>query len=695
MQAYHGNRAQLLRTATVELQKAGLLKALVGKDPAFDLDVARELRRLKDPTLEKDTGNRHAQQAAKILGPVMDAGRAMMNKAGAFIGEVDGYMGRQYHDMMKIRGDGSEAAYQAWRAEAYRRFNIDEMHPDSDAAHIESAMRDRWQSLKSGLFDTASSEALNGFSGGHNLGKKVSQNRSIIFKSADDWFAYNQKFGKGGVMDAIWAGADMAARDAAIMASLGTNPDAMFRKWHNANVDAAAKLNTPAGDKLADKLKTNPNQGLFDLATGKASIPANQTWATIGATTRNLMQFRHLGGVLFSTTSDIPTVMGTLRRNGVPFFKAFGDTVASLMPQGERAKEIALAVHAGMDGATGHILHRFRTEDGVPGLMAEAVNQFHRWNGLTWETDAMKAGMARGLMHNLAFHAEKDFAALDPMMQGTLRRYGIESAEWDVARATAQVADDSRKYITPGDIGDEAVSGKFFNYITDQIRVGMTEPTLRSAMLTTGGQRAGTASGEIIRSLMQFKSFTATFMQRSLGDTFMRGQGAYGFSPKNIDYPGMVHLAVGMTLAGAITNAIRDFTQNKVRDVPQDAAGWGRFAGEAMLTGGATGFLGDTFLGHGLNSAGDVAKHFAGPLPVHIMEALAAGSSVIQGSNRHDRGDIAVKKLVGGLDAATPNIPFFQAGVKYLILHYLSEPGAVERYNRSVKQQERSFIFRP
>lgn len=684
---HHSLRAQLVGPATAELANAKLLKVMRTGDPRFDADVARELYRRKDPTLGPATGNARAVEAARILGNVMDAGRAMMNKAGAFIGEVEGYMGRQYHDMFKVRGVGPAGDFAAWRDVAMKEFNLDKMYPDLTPERINSALRETWQSLATGRFDSATNESLNGFNGGRNLGKKVSQQRSIIFNDADAWVRYNQKFGKGSVMDAVWAGADSAARDTAIMGKFGTNPQAMFDKWHDENVQALYDRGEMA---KGDALKGNPNKGLFDTLTGAANHPASQTIATMGATVRNVMQLIHLGGVVFSTISDLPMTMGTLRHNGVPFWKALTEQMSALFPKGEDTKELAMAMGAGIDGMTGHIIHRFRLEDGMPGKMADAVNTFHRWNGLQYETDSMKRGMGLALSHNLAFHADKEFAALPELMQATMRRYGIEAPEWDIARAANKTAADGRAYLMPAEIENPAVSRKMWNLITDQIREGMNEPTAAARQFSTMGTQSGTYWGEITRSIFQFKSFTYSFMQRSGGRTFLRGP--------TVDWPGAVYLLAGMTLAGYASNALRDLAANRVTATPTDAEGWGALVARSMVAGGAAGFYGDVLLRQGGKSAGDVAKQMIGPAPATAFDLVSAWNSIAQGSNKTERSTIAKKEAIQLLQHNFPNIPIAKAATDYMLLHFLMEsvaPGSVARHDRAMRKQGQTYILRP
>lgn len=683
---HHGLRAQLLGPLVKALSEAKLLNVLKSRDRGFDLDVARELYRRDDPAAGPASGNKAAVTVAKLLGDTLDTMRAMQNKAGAFIGHLENYMGRQYHDMWKIRGDFSDAAFANWRDKTVPRLDMDKMYGDAPPEHVALSLRQTWQALASGLHDTGSREALGGFQGTANLGKKVSQNRTLQFKSADDWFHYNEDFGKGGVMDAIVSGADGAARDTALMQTFGTNPKAMFDRWHNEMMDAAYAR----GDgKAGDTLKGNPNDGLFDVITGRAAIPQNANIAYVAATVRNSMQLIHLGSVIFPAMTHLAIIPDVLRHNGIPLWKGLASTFRSLVPPGPEAKEIAHALGAGIDGMMGHVINRFRTEDGAPGAMAEAVNVYHKLNGFGYYLDALRTGQGLALSHNLAFNAGKEFADLAPKMQATLRRYGIEQGEWDTGRASAQQAADGRNYLMPSAIGDEAVSQKFQTYITDQIREGLNDHTPYARQLVTFGTKPGTVSGEIVRSLTQFKAFTVTMMERQMGRAFTRN---------GVDIPGALYLMVGMTMAGYAGNTLRDLFSNQSVRQPKDAAGWAGVVRDAMIGGGATGLYGDVLLKDTAKSGGDVLKSFAGPSAATVADAIAAVHSITAGANTKSRGQIALREGQHLLANNVPNLFYAKAAYDYLFPYMFREmasPGATMRHEKLMRDQGQHFILPP
>lgn len=86
----------------------GLIDRLVNfwgfGDKAFERNVAREMHILSGGQGVASTGDADAAKAAKVLHDALERGRSMQNDAGAWIGKLEGYIGRQAHDRLKIAG---------------------------------------------------------------------------------------------------------------------------------------------------------------------------------------------------------------------------------------------------------------------------------------------------------------------------------------------------------------------------------------------------------------------------------------------------------------------------------------------------------------------------------------------------------------------------------------------------------------
>lgn len=675
---HHMLRNKLLAGMVNELGP-DLMKLAASGDKALDRRVAVELKRRDNPALEADTKDPNAKKIAAAMGKVLDGSRAMLNKEGAFIGKIDGYIVPQTHDMWKIR----KAGFDKWREGIMADRDVEHDFPDTTPEHIQSRLQDEFQAMRSGVHDSSGV----GGRGNYSVANKVSQQRTITFKSAEGWLKYNDAFGKGGVMDSVFDVADRAGRDTALMRMFGTTPKRMFDELHKENIAAAIAR---GDDKMSDRLKGNLNDSLFATVSGVSDTPGRATLATVGANVRSAQQMLKLGMIMGSAVSHIPINALVLRHNGVPFLEGMANQLRSLFPRTAEGKAMAASVHAGLDGMFGHVIRRFHTEDGAPGWFSGAVNVFHKANGFSYFMDAQKQGVGLALAHSLATNAGKAFEALDPKMQTSLRRYGIEAAEWDVGRASAQKAADGRNYLVPSEIADPKVSDKFQTYITDQISEGANEPTPWARNAAALGTRPGTWAGEVTRTLAQFKSFAITMGERQFGREFKRN----GF-----DKMGSLLLVSSMTAFGFLGNQLRLLASNAYQHPPTTAEGWASLIKDSMLNGGALGLLGDMFARDGLKTGGDVLKTMLGPTAGTAADIIAAANTVREGSSKNERQTLLKNEALRvGQNDLMPNFWFLHAAYAYLghyMIQNMVHPGAVQRHEKVLKEHSQSFIWRP
>jgi hypothetical protein len=683
----HGITAQLQGQVVSALRKEGLLQALRRRVAEFDRDVARELWRLEAPEGAAETGNKAAKRTAEILHAAQEAARARQNAVGAWIGKLDHYITRQSHDMWKVRGDGSDGAFKAWSDFILPRLDERTFDRLDSPADIPKFLKETWKSLSDGIHETSSRETM-GFTGPANLAKKVSEERVLHFKSADDWFDYNQQFGQGGVLDAINAGFQKAGRDVALMTRLGTNPEAMFDSW----VKSLAVRAHQRGDyAMVDALNDKWNRSILDVITGAANKPGGKgTLAKIGTVARVMEQLSKLGGVTLSSLPDLAVNAAMLRHNGIGFFESIGKQVRELLPgKGAAHREVADQLAVGIDGLIGDVMHRFTAADQPLGHLSHAVQTFHRFTGLTAWTDSLKNAGGLMLSNNLGRNAGKEFADLAPRLQTTLRRYGIEQAEWDAMRPAAMKAEDGNMHLLPEAVralGDDALADKLQTYIVDQVREGMTEPTAGGRALATWGTQGGTVAGELVRMMMQFKLYTATFMQRSLGREIGRD---------GIDGVGLAQLIAGTTILGYVSMTLKDLAKGRAPREPESASDMAKLVGAAMTQGGGLGIYGDFLFGEANRMGGGLAETLAGPSVgtaadfLRLMQTLRDGTVQLAGGEKVKGHPAADTLQFVKNNAPFINLFYTRAALDYLVLYSLQEylnPGYLRRYERQVEK---------
>lgn len=74
------------------------------------------------------------------------------------------------------------------------------------------------------------SDGASSIFGSRDVAKSSVYRRVLHFKTADDWFAYNDIFGAGNLKEAFFSGMQTAGRNIGIMDTLGTKPKIILKK---------------------------------------------------------------------------------------------------------------------------------------------------------------------------------------------------------------------------------------------------------------------------------------------------------------------------------------------------------------------------------------------------------------------------------------------------------------------------------
>ena len=704
-----------------DLKREGLLQFVqarlfaTGKGP-LDNKIAIELYELRDGGTPGRSGSADAQKIAAIINRYQELARADQNRVGAFIRKLPGYIVAQSHDMFRIRAAGQDE----WIAKALPLLDADKTFDGADPIEF---LKGVYAELSTGAFYKADADApLIGFKGPANLAKKASQSRVLHFKDAESWTAYNDAFGQGGLMEAATFGLRRAARNVALMETLGTNPRAMFDRL----VTEYGQEGIADGSAAAFKEKSSRLKGMMDVADGTVDIPGSVTVARISSGIRAWNSMAKLGGAVLSSLPDIATAAGELRYQGRGFLSGLGDQVGSFLgsiPKGAARRDVAERIGAGIDGMLGSILSRITAADTMPGKMSKLQNSFFRLNLLSWWTDAHEAGFSSIMSRDLAKLSDTAFDALPVDRQRVLSQFGIGGAEWDVIRAHGGFdAEDGARYVVPdmlGDAPDEAFTGlvsgkvtaskikaardtldsKLRAYYLDRTSYGVLKGGIREKFATTQGLQAGTTAGEALRFFMQFKTYSVSFVNKTLGrfaeeDTFWKVPGGLARMPWG-EKRQAAQMILAMTALGYLSMTMKDIAKGREPRDPMDPASWQ----QAFLQGGGAGIYGD-FLSSDFNRfGGGGLETLAGPTAGMAGDALrlfGAAKDWVNGTAKAPDGQaFAIFKN------NTPflNLFYTRAALDYLILYDVQEavsPGSLKRMEKRIKEETgQGFILPP
>jgi hypothetical protein len=720
---------QLKGAFNLEVRRAGLEDKIKQGDPVWERAVFEEKRNIDNPDPARpQPADPTVRKMAEIWARHDETRRLALNQAGAWIGKLDEWGGRQTHDMWKIRSaagqwswnpltgfrrpGGTDADYAAWRevfAPRVGERTLQGIEPEARERYI----KELWGRLASGVHTQKNGgDWLGGFKGPGNVAKRLSQERKIFLKDGQAAWEYNQKFGRGSLLESISNTIEHDANNIVQMEMFGTNPEVFIKNLAEKLRERAAKR----GDLVvSDGLKESEVQPLIDVMTGKANIPKHSSLAYWAGTIRNVNVVRALGKAFISSFSDIPSNAMMLRRNGIPLFESIPRQLMAQIPGMTSAEkhELGLVMGAWAEGAVSDGHRRWRAEDTRYGAAwSQRASNWMFWLNLQdWENNHLKTDSVWQLAASYAYHQRYAFDQLPARMRATLDRYNNGDAEWQALRkVVTRTEDGEHNLLLPAEIlklPDEAVAhlgpnperarqtlaDQYGTLLNDQVGEGMSDPTIGLRRGMRMGTRPGEAMGVVADAMWQFKSFTASFMQRSVGRELFRGQTKIGSF--NVDIPGLVHLMIGVSVFGMFSVMAKDLVQGKdPLSRLGTAAGIRDFIYQSVAQGGGFGILGDILFG--ANTFGrDFWSSLAGPTASGLNDVTKVFQDLLHGDIKKVPGEVA-----RFAEQWTPyaNLFYLDLALRHLFFYGLQEkanPGYLRRMEQKARHDQQRYWLSP
>ena len=660
------------------LEKEGLMPIVHKKE--MQPEIERELWALSEGK-GGVTKSKEALQIAKIIHKNNEALRLRQNRAGAAIDKLEGFTVSQSHDRSAIR----KAGVQAWKEKILPLLDKEKTFMGDD---VNEFLDSTYEVLTTGISKKdKAAEGLFEFKGPSNLAKKASRSRVLHFKDADSSIEYRNLYGKRDFMEGVMLGIDGASRNVALMETLGTNPRAMFDKMLE---DTRKKYR---GDPEKVKGLENPRmlKNYYEEVDGSTLIPESPSLATIGSTIRAIQSMAKLGMALISSFSDIPIKASELQHQNFGFLESYGIAFSDIRLPSKLRKQASASLGVGMNGMTGSVAARWTSSDDLTGTASKLQRLFFKMNGLEWWTDSQKVGTGMAMSHRLATLKGLSFDKLDADTKRLFRNYDIDASDWESIRKAANKMDDGNEYITPDAIRDiegltakqkEVLEDKLRAYFIDRADMATLTPDARERALLNQGLRRGTVEGEMLRFVMQFKSFPTTVL------TKVYGRALYGKG--KADIPALIQTAIMTTIMGYGVMVLKDLAKGREPRSLEDPKTWSA----ALLQGGGAGIMGDFLLGEYNRYGRDLVGTLAGPSFGMANDIAATASAAAH-------GDDASAKALQTLIANTPfaNLFYIRPAINHMFLYQLQEsmnPGYLRRMERRIeKENNQKFIIKP
>ena len=657
--------------------------------------------------------------------------RLKLNDRGANISKLWGYIVRQSHDpylvrdAAKVLGKNLEDMddsidpnlkskkdinynrnYKAWRDFVMEK--LDQERTFAGVEDIEEFMLFVYNSLVKNQYLKSDGAEFTFGSRQTARGKDVakaaglSAKRVLHFKTADNWFDYNDKFGVGNLKESFFSGLQTAGRNIGIMDTLGTKPADNFSKIKKAVGNKLNKLGRSTQD-LASDAKFDK---FLKVVDGSIYTVENFAVAKYSAIARAIASMAKLGGATVSAAADIGLYGSEMRYQGRSFLGGMAEAVGSLgkIKNTQQKKDIAEGLGFIADNTIYDVAGRYQVGDNLSKGFTKAQRFFFKLNLLSWWTNTLKEGSMLGMANYFAKQKNLAFDSLNPQLKSLFNVYNIDSTKWNIIRKTAmEKADDGKEFINIGlldqisDADVKKITGlddlskrelqiekdKFkasvSGMLLDRSIYAVIEPDARVRATLTQGYLAGTPMGEAIRFFGQFKAFPLSIVQKVLGREIDYFKGPNKDLARGI--VGLGSIIVTSGLLGYLSMTIKDLLKGRS---PRDPTKLNSVMA-AFLQGGGLGIYGDVLFQE-TRSGGDIIGNIAGPVPLTAFDLVQAIKYGIRGE-----GGKAGRTAYRAVSQSIPfmNLFYLKTAFDYLIGYQIMEtmsPGTLRRIERRMKK---------
>ena len=382
-----------------------------------------------------------------------------------------------------------------------------------------------------------------------------------------------------------------------------------------------------------------------DEATGTAAIPSNVDAAKLGTGVRSVLTMSKMSNLIVSSTiGDSMNIIASATYGGQhgmdalkPWLRMFDGLDA------KQRKVLALRFGEGMQGFIGSVYANAIETGPMNGGMAKMMDTYFKLIGVTKMFDHSRQAFVRERSVWLAHNRDKEFSQLDPFLQRGLTRNGIDSLRWDAIRSGPLEMVNGENYIMPESARhaeekhilliasprikeayrlsgvDEAKMQDTKNkrlkafekrrleiieqtrydlemqtrkYFMDETNYAVIQPNAKSRRIARGaiggarGVKPGSAIGEVLASMMMYKSFSIVNwdnMARAIENRNFLKMGAAG--------AGVLGRLLALQLIGGF---VIEYAKDIAKGNWPPKAPWDpELASRALSTGGTMGMYGD------------------------------------------------------------------------------------------------------
>lgn len=657
----------------------------------------------------ESTGDALAKKISDKMGDVFETMRDRFNRNGGDIGKLDNWGLPQTHNLEKIAQAGKEA----WVNKAESLIDTRQYVHENGDYYSQQEIR----SLLEYTYDTLSSDGANKIEVGRQatgggtskVTNRRGESRVLHFKDAESWLEYQSDFGGMQFVDLVEAHINGLSKDIAMVENLGSNPKTALKIL----MDAAANKDWEKGIKdNTTKSSRRRAQVMFDEFSGGNS-PQSQVLANLGLAYRSMNVASMLGGTTIASIADQATIAKTASVHDLSYRKAFGELIGQLNPANKADRDFAHSLGLATEEMLGSIARW--SDDGLTSAYGKSeklarissgvATQVMRVSFLNALTSASKVGFTKQLMEKYGrLSRSKAWNDLDPQDRELLSNTGLDERAWQVfqladpvvdrkgnqlmsARSIYEIPDEKlTAFGDPKQVKDQ-VASQLQAHLLDEQGMAVIEAGLRERTWMTVGAK-GTITGEVFKGLMQFKSFSASFLMRQGSRTMaqegLKGKAAYA-----------IPLMVSMTLLGGLVVQLREILNGNDPQTIYDSNDPKKatsFFMRSLVAGGGLPVLGDILVAGTDTSGRDANSFVSGPLGSDFtaLLGLTVGNLTQYNEGKDTNfGNEAFKFVKGKIPAQ--NLWYTKAAINRMFFDEVQDtiaPGYREKALRKAERQQ-------
>jgi hypothetical protein len=672
------------------------------QDRAKLLDLVRELR-------GEDTGNALAKKGAAAFHETAEKARVLFNQAGGDVGKLDDWGMPQHHSQELVAAAGRDAWVDSIMPKLDRTRYVDDLGRAWSDGEVRAFLEKAWLTIATnGHSNTEPGQ----FSGNGKRASRHAEHRQIHFKDADSVISYWEQFGERTPFEILHGHIESMAKDIAFVEQFGPNPNLTYQTLRDAALRDATTADPTRTTSLEGRAVKLDN--LYNYSAGRITPSANLRVSQIADGIANLNVAGKLGGAaLASLFGDKPMMEAVAHLNNQPMVQRWITELSLLNPANASDRRLLRQQGLMLEGVRSG-LNRFYEGLGKTGWTGKLANAVMRITGMNAINEIRKGAFGLSLMQSIGeqVKAGVDFAKLGESDVRALTTWGITEADWKVwqlaklddfghgndavltPEAISRIPDATLESagFTPSDRHNAII--KLLGAVATESEFAVVTPGWKERAQFYADLQRGTAKGEIVRSVFQFKSFPWAMFQRTMD------------AIANADTPvGKASMAAfviaSTTLAGAMLMQTREMLSGKDPRAMADD-NWYKFWSAAFLQGGALGIYGDFLYGANQTRYGSgPIEALSGPtlgpiLEIGLVQPMAAARGLMEGKDTHflARQFQDLKGFVPG-----GNVWYAKAALDHLIwqnvMEFLSPGYLANVRQRTLKDYGQEWYWQP